>query len=147
MKFDQLRSIGHNIADSLASGIGIPIGIYTTDMFAEARRQTGQDFIVVDFLAGTCTSGTPSASLARAIALYRDALADLCKKHRTSPSAFRKLTARYSIDALGRRFIVTVEDIYGHHADDEYIGIPGRRVRVVDRLGRVRRSKSRKPKS
>jgi hypothetical protein len=28
MKLDQLRSIGHNMADSLASCIGLPIGIY-----------------------------------------------------------------------------------------------------------------------
>jgi len=139
MKFNQLRSIGHNIADSLASGIGLPIGVYITDVFAEAKRQAGQDFIIVDFLSGTCASGTPSPSLARAIALYREALVDLCKLHRTSPSAFEKLTARYSIDALGKRFIVTVEDKNGHHADDEYVGVPGRRIRVVDQLGRVRR--------
>ena len=142
MKFNQLRSIGHNIADSLASGIGLPIGFYVTDVFAEARGQTGQDFIIVDFLSGTCDSGAPSPSLARAIALYRDALAGLCKQHGTSPSAFGKLTARYSIDALGRRFTVTVEDRYGHHAEDEYVGVPGRRIRVVDQLGRVRRNKS-----
>jgi len=147
MKFDQLRSIGHNIADSLASGIGLPIGIYETDVFAEAKCQTGQAFIIVDFLTGTCASGAPSASLARAITLYRDAFADLCKRHGTSPSAFQKLTAQYSIDALGRRFIVTVEDRYGHHADDEYVGTTGRRVRVVDHLGRVRPKTSSKPKS
>lgn len=146
MKFDELRSIGHNMADSLASGIGLPIGYYETDVFAEAR-QTRQGFVIVDFLAGTCVNGTASASLARAITLYRGALADLCKRHGTSPSAFRKLTAQYSIDALGRRFIVTVEDNYGHHADDEYVGIPGRRVRVVDHLGRVRRKKSSKATS
>jgi hypothetical protein len=146
MKFDELRSIGHNIADSLASGIGLPIGIYETDVFAEAR-QTSEGFLIVDFLAGTCANGAPSASLARAITLYRDALADLCKRHGTSPSAFRKLTAQYSIDALGGRFIVTVEDKYGHHANDEYVGMPGRRVRVVDHLGRGRRKNSSKAKS
>jgi hypothetical protein len=146
MKFNQLRSIGHNIADSLASGIGLPIGFYLTDVFAEAKRQTGQDFIVVDFLSGTCASGAPLPSLARAIVMYKDALVGLCKKHRTSPSAFGKLTAQ-SIDALGRRFIVTVEDKYGHHAEDEYVGVPGKCVRVVDRLGRVRRKKVSKSKS
>jgi len=147
MKFNQLRSIGHNIADSLASGIGLPIGVYMTDVFAEASRQTGQDFIIVDFLSGTCASGAPSPSLARAIALYTGALADLCKLHGTSPSAFGKLTVRYSIDARGRRFTVTVEDRFGHHADDEYVGVPGRRIRVVDGLGRVRRDKGSKRKS
>jgi hypothetical protein len=66
MKFDQLRSIGHNIADSLASGIGLPIGFHETNVFAEAKRQTGQAVIIIDFLTGTCASGLrPLPSLAR----------------------------------------------------------------------------------
>ena len=36
MKFDQLRAIGHNIADSLAGGMGLLIGVYRTDIFDEA---------------------------------------------------------------------------------------------------------------
>lgn len=36
MKFDTLRSIGHNIADSLGSGIGLLIGVYEMDVFGEA---------------------------------------------------------------------------------------------------------------
>ena len=40
MKFDELRSIGHNIADSLASGIGLLIGYYQMDIFGEARMPT-----------------------------------------------------------------------------------------------------------
>lgn len=35
MKFGVLRSIGHNIADSLASGIGLMIGVYTTNVFTK----------------------------------------------------------------------------------------------------------------
>jgi hypothetical protein len=143
MKFGQLRSIGHNIAYSLASGIGLPIGLCQTDVFAEAKR-SAQGFVVVDFLAGTCTAGTPSASLRRAVGLYRQALADLCKRHGTTPSAFRKLTARYSAYAFGPQFTVTVEDTVGRHADDEYAGIPGKRVRIVDHLGRVRPKKNTK---
>ncbi len=52
MKFDELRSIGHNIADSLASGTGLLIGIYGTDIFGEASRSP-ERFITVDFLTGT----------------------------------------------------------------------------------------------
>jgi hypothetical protein len=137
MKFDELKSIGHNIADSLASGIGLLIGVYEMDVFGEATRSP-EGFITVDFLNGTSEGGTPSPSLAAAIRLYRDALVDLCEKHGTSPSAFRELTARYSIDRYGGRFRVSVQDQQGHHSVDEYVGVPGRRVRVLDHLGRIR---------
>jgi hypothetical protein len=146
MKFDQLRSIGHNLADSLASGCSLLMGVYEINVFAEAKR-SDQGVMIVDFLAGTYAGGTPSASLSRAISSSRDALVDLCKKHGTTPSAIQTLSARYSVDSLGPRFTVTVEDRSGHHADDEYVGIPGRRVRIVDHLGRVRAQKLRKPKS
>lgn len=138
MKFDELRSIGHNIADSVASGIGLLIGYYQMDIFGEASRSP-EGFIAVDFLAGMCSTGTPSQSLARAIALYKDALADLCVRHGTSIAAFRELSARYSADAYGARFVVTVEDQQGRRSTDEYVGIPGRRPKVLDHLGRIRR--------
>jgi hypothetical protein len=135
MKFDTLRSIGHNIADSLASGIGLLIGVYEMDIFGEAGRSP-EGYIAVDFLTGTSEGAKPSPSLARAISLYREAVVLLCGKHGTSPAAFRTLTARYSV---GGRFVVTVEDHSGRRRVDEYTGMPGRRVRVLDPLGRVRR--------
>jgi hypothetical protein len=137
MKFDDLKSIAHNIADSLASGVGLLIGVYEMDVFGEAAR-SAEGFITVNFLTGTSEGGTPSPSLARAFAQYRDALARLCAKHDTSPAAFRELTARYSVDARGYRFVVTVADQQGRRSVDDYVGIPGRRVRVLDALGRVR---------
>src|SRR5580704_15873772 len=86
---------------------------------------------------------TSSGRLAGAIALYADALADLCKKHGTSPTVFRELTVRYSVDAHGRRFVVTVDDHRGRRVADEYVGIASRRIRILDRLGRVRRKRGR----
>ena len=108
------------------------------DVFGEASRSP-EGFIKVDFLTGTCAVGTPSPYLARAIALYKDAFADLCRRHGTSISAFRELTACYSVDVYDRRFVVAVEDQQGHRATDEYVGTSGRRVKVLDHLGRVRR--------
>lgn len=137
MKFAQLRSIAHNIADSLASGVGLLVGVYETDVFGEAARSR-EGFVTVDFLAGTASGGKPSRSLARAIALYRDGLAKLCAKHGTTPAAFRTLTARYSNGADGPRFLVTVENQKGRRAVDEYVGSPGKRARVRDGLGRTR---------
>ena len=138
MKFDELRSIGHNIADSLASGVGLLIGVYTMNVFGEAKRSP-EGFLTVDFLSGECVAGAASPSLARAIALYKDALGALCKKHGTSPAAFRELTVRYSTDAYGRRFRVTIEHRHGKRSVDEYVGRPGQRVRTLDHLGRIRR--------
>ena len=138
MKFDQLRSIAHNIADSLASGVGLPIGVYLTNIFDEATV-TPEGFITIDFLTGSTSGGRPSPSLDGAIVLYRDALVDLCREHGTAPSAFRQLNARYSVDEQGgARFAVTIEDCRGRHITDEYEGLGGRRVRVLDQLGRIR---------
>jgi hypothetical protein len=138
MKHDDLRSIAHNIADSLASGIGLLIGVYDMDdVFAKAAR-SAERHLTVDFLHGT-TSGDVSPSLAEAIRKYRDALPGLCEKHGVSASAFRELTARYFVKGIyGRRFLVTIEDQAGRRSIDEYAGIPGKRIRVNDHLGRLR---------
>jgi hypothetical protein len=143
MKFDDLRSIGHNIADSLASGIGLMIGVYEMNIFGEAARSR-EGFITVDFLNGAATAGKVSPHLARAIRLYRDALTNLCRRHGTSPTAFRELSAQFFPYPLqGGRFVVTVEDQRGRRAIDEYLGRPGKRIRAVDHLGRVRTNRRR----
>jgi hypothetical protein len=140
MRFGVLRSIAHNLADSLASGISLPIGGPITNVFSEARRSP-EGFIAVDFLTGTSSGGKPSPDLARAIERYRDALIDLCGRHGTPPSAFRELTARYFVEKRAKRFVVTTADQQGRRQIDEYAGIPGKHVKVLERVGRVRSPK------
>jgi hypothetical protein len=140
MKFDELRAIGHNIADSLADGNGLLIGAYDLNVFGEAC-QSPEGFIEVDFLTGTSSGGHPSPALARAIVLYCEALPLLCKKHGASPSAFRHLSARYFIEGFARRFTVMVENQQGRRATDEYMGLPGERIKVLDPLGLIRRTR------
>lgn len=94
MKFGTLKSIGHNIADSFASGIGLMIGVFEMDVFGEAAAAP-QGFIEVDFLTGEAISGKASAELKRALKLYRDALPDLCKRHGAEETDFRHLSARF----------------------------------------------------
>ncbi len=137
MKFDELRSIGHNIADSVASGVGLLIGYHEMDIFAEIRA-SADGYMTVDFLTGQIEGGTPSPSLAHGISLYRHALADLCVKHDATPGEFQELTARYAMDRIGRRIQVTVADQHGHRAVDDYVGMPARRIKIRDALGRVR---------
>lgn len=137
MKFGTLKSIGHNIANSLASGVGLMVGVFEMDVFGEAAA-TPEGFIEVDFLTGEASGGKPSAELKRALKLYADALPDLCKRHGVEVSEFQHLSARFSGRPMFERFTVTVEDKRGRRSADEYVGLLGKRPKVLDHLGRVR---------
>jgi hypothetical protein len=137
MKFKVLQSIAHNVADSLGSGDCMLIGVYDIDIYTDASRSR-KGFIEVDFLTGKSSGAWPSWRLRRAIRSYKEGLRALCAKHGTTPDAFRALTARYSRDQIGKRMLVTIEDKQGRRSIKEYVGIPGRRIRVLDPLGRVR---------
>lgn len=137
MKIGTLRAIAHNIADSLGSGIGMLIGVYEMDVFGEAARSPN-GVMAVDFLAGKVATGVGSPHLVDALAKYRKALPELCKKHGASIEDFRELSARYSSDAFNRRIDVTVEDRNGRRVEDAYIGTPARHVKVIDQIGRIR---------
>jgi hypothetical protein len=137
MKHNELRSIAHNVADSLASGIGLLIGVCEMDAFGEAVGSP-ERYITVDFLTGRISGGKPSEYLAKAAKLYCEALPRLCKRHGVSVSAFRELTARYYGSGLRTRFLVTIEDEAGRRSSTEYGGTPGQRVKILDTLGRLR---------
>jgi hypothetical protein len=144
MKLDQLRSIGHNIADSLASGSSLLFNFFEGPRLSVfgAARHSPEHRVVVDFLNGQATFGKVPPLLARVIADSPNALAHLCKKHGASPSMFRELVASYSIDSPGKfRFAVMVEDNRGRRALDEYVGVPGKRIRTRDYQGRVHRKR------
>lgn len=138
MRFSVLKTIAHNVADSLGSGCGIMAGAYGMSVFGEARSSASGS-ITVDFLNGKAVSGAVSPSLSDALAKYRDALPSFCEKHGCTVSDFRSITAEYSIDRLGVRIVVSIEDQRGRRSKDEYIGTPARRIKVQDAQGRVRR--------
>lgn len=137
MKHAQLRSIAHNIADSLACGMGFMIGVFEMDVFGEAAGSAG-GAITIDLLEGAVVEGDPSCSLSRAVALYREALPDFCAKHGGSIDDFRTLKVRYWSTHTDRRFAVTVEDSAGRCSTTEYGGIAAQRLKVIDALGRLR---------
>jgi hypothetical protein len=140
VKHAVLTSIGHNIADSLASGIGLLIGVFDMDVFGEVSR-SAERFMEVNFLTGGTSGARPSLALAEAIQLYAAALPDLCERQGATVSDFRRLVARYS-GAPACSFVVEVEDRRGRASRDRYVGNPGARPRVLDPLGRVRRDRS-----
>lgn len=131
MRHADLKAVGHNIADSLASGLGFMIGMYHSDVFAEASA-AAPGYIDVDFLRGS-TSGAPaSPSLRIAVALYsQQALPALCARHAVDRSQVAVLRARFDIHPpYGCRFIVTVEDSRGKRSAGHYVGRPGRMMRL-----------------
>ncbi|WP_430423929.1 hypothetical protein [Phenylobacterium sp.] len=140
MKHAVLASIAHNIADSLASGIGMMIGMYEMDVFGEAAASPN-GYIEVDFLTGAATGAKPSAYLAQAIRLYAEALPDLCERQGAHVSDFQQLTARYAGKSTLRGFVVTVTDRRGRTSRASYVGTPGQRAKVLDPLGRIRRAR------
>jgi hypothetical protein len=98
--------------------------------------------MVVDFITG-CTSGaTPSEYLSHAIRLYAEALPDLCERHGAHVSDFETLTARYGSQGLQREFMVTIKDRRGRETHNRYVGVPGKRPRILDPQGRIRRIRS-----
>ena len=137
MKHAELRSVIHNVADSLASGIGLLIGHYEMDVFGEASRSPTRS-IIVDFLNGVVVEGECSPSLVEAVSRYRMALHELCSKAGGSIAEIREAKVRYWSDDLLERFVVSLEDAAGRRSTTEYAGIPGRRVKVMDQLGRLR---------
>ena len=135
MRFNELRSIAHNIADSFASGYSCLTGMYDLNVFGEAASSP-ERFIEVDFLTGTVTGGPISPTLIEAVRRLREALPGFCEKHGIAVTAFHQLRARYS--GSFHIFVVTTEDARGYLASDTYVGLPGARPRMLDHLGRIR---------
>ena len=137
MKHDELRSIAHNVAASLASGISFLVGSYELDVFASAKQSTTGD-LVVDFLRGTIDPAPVPAELAEAIAAFPAVLPALCQRHGTTVSAFNVMSARYWATLQGGRFTVTVVDQSGRKTETDYGGYDGQRTKMLDTQGRMR---------
>lgn len=136
MKIGELTSFGHNVADSLASGICFMVGIYSVDVFGEAASSQGH--IIVDFMNGS-TSGSPASSeLRQVVQRYSELLPELAKKHGIDVSEIRILSARFGTDPIaGPHFLVTVETSDGRKSVDQYAGIPGKRFSKPQRSSSV----------
>ena len=129
MKLGELKSLGHNLAHSFASGIGLLVGVYEMDVFAEAAA-SDPGYIEVNFIDASTTGSAISTTLHGAIKCYSNAIPELCKKHSMNPSQIKTLIARFSTDTVyGPHFTVLVESIDGRSSTDRYIGFLGKRLR------------------
>jgi hypothetical protein len=137
MKHNQLKSIAHNIADSIGSGIGLPVGYYEMDVYGEAAK-TPSGKLIVDMLAGTINEGNASKYLANAIKAYHAILPDFCQKQGVNSSDYSKFEIHFWQTATSKNFRICITDSRGKSSQTDYQGIPGKRVKTLDALGRLR---------
>lgn len=129
MKMGELRSLGHNIADSLSSGVCLMVGIYDVDVH-RAAAASREGYIDVDFIAGKSTCGLFSFKLRKAIRRYAEELPNFCRKHSLNLSEIKRISARFFTDPVdGPSFTVTVETVDGRRSIDRYAGFPGKRLK------------------
>lgn len=139
MKHDRLCAIGHNLADSMASGLGIVIAYYPMDVFGEAASSP-EALIEVDFLNGRVVRGKPSEELEAAVALFAEVLPEFCQSNGAAVTDFKALSATFNTTALGRQVLLSVTDQSGRSSTTEYRGVPLKRLKVLDDLGRIRKN-------
>lgn len=128
MKFEELFSIGHNLAASLASGSSTLFDEWSDIVHAELQKNP-KKILEVDLLNGRVLSDDASASLIRVVAFSPQALAGLCNRHGIKIDAFRRLSASYFSTHFGSRFTLTVEDQSDRSQSEDFEGTSGRRVR------------------
>ena len=143
MKHDHLCAIAHNLADSLASGMCFVIGIWSTDVFGEAAA--GDGLIEVDFLGGQVVRGTCSDNIRSAVKRFAEILPEFCRANGADAGDFAALSAIFDAATTDYRVLLNVTDRNGKNSITEYAGLPLKRLRVIDPLGRVRRSPRRRP--
>ncbi len=141
MRHSRLLAVAHNYAASLASGLGFVIGHWSTDVFAEAAGNA-DNCIEVDFLNGSVTHGLASRNFLDALKAYKAGFSSFCLKNGVVRRDFSCFRARYFTLGKFVYFTVFVTDRRGKSSIREYEGFPGRRVKVVDPLGRPRPKRS-----
>ena len=138
MKHATLRAIGHNLADSIASGCSLLLGVYEFDIFHEIAI-ADKEPVTMDFLNGVVCEGEASHPLRDIAARARHALPDMCASHGATLEDFAELKAKFFLSRTSRRFTIILTDVGGKRTEMDYHGSPARRMRNIDPLGRVRR--------
>ncbi len=138
MKHGKLRSIAHNLADSLAGYVGLITGVYDLDLYKDAARSPDGE-LVIDLLNNKIISGKPSPNHIEAVSRLRPEFNRLCETEKVSRSSFCNAIARFHANKVRYGFTIIVEDDNGKITETDYTGIPARRVFQLDSLGRLRR--------
>lgn len=138
MTQDDIRSVAHSSADSLASGVSLMTGFNDLRVYEDALRSE-DGILTIDLLRGIVVAGRPSADLAAAVALLPREFDRLNRSRGFESKDCRRALASFQVDQITRGFRRVVEDISGRLTETDYEGNPARRVKDIDPLGRRRR--------
>lgn len=122
----------------MASGLGFVIGYQAMDVFGEAASSP-DGLIEVDFLKGLIVRGEASDNLRAAASRFAEVLPEFCQSNGAQATDFKALCAIFDATSLERRVLLLVTDQNGHSSSTEYAGIPLKRLKILDSLGRIRR--------
>jgi hypothetical protein len=122
----------------MASGLSIAVGYYQTEVFKEAAASP-EGVVEIDFLHGIVVRGHPSQQLKNAAVIFGQAFPSFCKKNGADVADFQSFLAAFDAKGGRRRTVLTVADLNGRRSVTEYDGVPLKRLRVLDTLGRIRR--------
>ena len=114
------------------------IGYHPVDVFDEAASSK-DGVIEVDFILGQIVRGKASENLKSAVARFAEVLPKFCQDNCVMAAEFETLSAVFSAKTGGQQALITVKDRTGHLSTTEYEGVPLKRRRVLDGLGRIRR--------
>ncbi len=122
----------------MASGLGFVVGYCQTDVFGEAATSPG-GVIEIDFLHGSIVRGRHSDQLKNAAATFGQAFPAFCTKNGAEVADFQSFLAAFDARGGMCRAMLTIVDRNGRRSLTEYDGVPLKRLRVLDTLGRIRR--------
>ncbi|MEO1475812.1 MAG: hypothetical protein AAFS13_05470 [Pseudomonadota bacterium] len=146
MKHDVLRSVVHNALDSLTSGCSFVFSLHDFSFpFWQFVWSMPDGVIEADLTSGEIQS---PAGLSGSIAYRRlesamktvaRELPDFLRKNRCDPKQIESIHARFETNFKHRQYVyVRIARSGGRVTEDLYAGIPLRRLKGLDHLGRIR---------
>lgn len=138
MKHGELRSVVHSIADSLACGVSLITGFYDLRIYDDAERSEG-GVLTVDLLNGRVIRGTASTDLISAVLQIPNEFHRLSRAKGFARRDCQSALAHFHAYQVTCGFTLVVEGIDGRVTEADDHGIPARRVKDLDHLGRLRR--------
>jgi hypothetical protein len=140
MKQGQLHAIAHNLADSIASGCSLLLGIYEFSIGAQiAKSPTGR--VVIDCLHPRLIEGELTSDMRKLIAAIPGGLTRLCEDEHGAREDFSELRLVFSTTYVAME-VETIVGGNGRAATSRlFAGRPLKRKRVLDKSGRLRRTR------
>lgn len=122
----------------MASGLAFLIGYRELRVFEEATA-SADGVIEVDFLGGRIVRGNAGDNLALAAKQYAEILPSFCLANGAEVSDFASLSAVFELKNSKHHVTVFVTDKTGRNSATEYAGLPLKRLKKLDALGRIRK--------